>query len=80
MIGNVIYVKRSLFASTDSIVNKLSRNLGVKRKIDCDQKCIILENKDMMVAIRKDMIDVMLLTDVDNKRKREIYSLTAESI
>lgn len=80
MIGNVMYFRRPLFSATHSIVKKLCKSLNVQKSVSSNNKCIVLENHDMIVAIRKRIIDVVLLTDFDTEQKKKIYILAQNSI
>lgn len=74
MNGNILYIKRPLFSSSKRIAERICQNTTLIQSAESTAKCTVLENSNMIVAIRRHMIDVILLTPFDMKEKRSLYA------
>lgn len=59
-MNNVLYIKRPMFKSASSIAESFRRNFEVKPVVK-NKEYTMLSNKDMIVAIYRKAIDVVLV-------------------
>lgn len=75
MIGNVLHIQRPFGIRTEKIADGLCKSLNVAKKPSSRKEYTILESSDMIVAIRKRMIDIVLLKDFDHQEKERIFQI-----
>ena len=79
MKNSVIYIRRPSFSSRSKISAKLCSVFGVKELLPTDGKCTVLTNQEMVIAIRKRIIDIVLLSNQTLQEKEYIY-IKAKSV
>ena len=68
-MNNILYIKRPRLKRTRTIAEILCKKLQVEPIVQ-NMGCTVLSNENMIVAIYKRMIDVVLLNDNLNSKEK----------